>query len=107
MEDRIGQSHPGGRGDSAFEGVVRTVLFLPEEVIETSHSQPERTLEGCFREHVLAWLSPFLGPEKDSVALLDLFQVCGTHWPMWDPIPHPEGRPLSSIIHSFPPTFSA
>jgi hypothetical protein len=50
---------------------VRTVVFLPEEVIETSRLQPEGTLEGCFREHVLAWHSPFLGPEKDTVALLD------------------------------------
>lgn len=46
-----------GRGDSAFEGLVRIVRFL-------------RTLEGSFTKQSLAWLSSLLGPEKGHITLL-------------------------------------
>jgi hypothetical protein len=70
MEDRGSQSQLGGGGDSAFQGAARIVLLLPQEAIDTSHSYLEGTQEGSFRKQVLAWLSPFFGPEKESVTLL-------------------------------------
>jgi hypothetical protein len=70
MEDRSSQSQLGGGEDNAFQGVARTVLFFPEEAIETSHSHFEGTQEGSFKKHILALLSPLFGPEKDCVTLL-------------------------------------